>query len=220
MSNKQSSSIVKIGDNVEIDLLKQTIQIHKELTSIEDELVLSFSKILEKASVSYVVVAEYVAILFGRARRSDDVDFIVGNMSIEKFLEVCRIARNHEFYLIQGDIDDEESIKSIYEDYLNKGFGIRFLLKDIIVPNIEFKFANTRFELYSLKNCYKVIINGRGSTYISPIELQIAYKLALGSEKDVGDAIFLYMLLRPVIKEEVLEHWAQELNVDLKLLKQ
>lgn len=220
MKNKQPNFIVSIGDNIKIDTLKHSVQVHKEVTSIEDELALNFSKVLEKAKNDYVVVAGYVAILFGRARRSDDVDFIVEPMNIEKFLEVCSIARKHEFTLIQGNIDDESSIRSIYENYLNKGFGIRFLFKDIIVPNIEFKVANTRFDYYSLKNYYKVFISNIGSTHISPIELQIVYKLALGSEKDVGDAIFLYTLLRPVVKEEVLEYWAQEMHVELEILKQ
>jgi hypothetical protein len=220
MSSKQPSFTAKIGENIEIDLLKRIIKIHKETKSTEDELVLGFSDVLEKAKVSYVVVAGYVAILFGRARRSDDVDFIAEHVNIEKFLEVCRIAKEHEFILMQGNIDDEASIRSTYENYLNKGFGIRFMLKDTIVPNIEFKFSSTRFDDHSLKNSYKVFIDSLGPTHISPIELQIAYKLALGSEKDVGDAIFLYTLLRPIIKEEVLEYWARELHMNLKLLKQ
>ena len=38
--------------------------------------------------------------------------------------------------------------------------------------------------------------------YVSPIELQIAYKLKLEGDKDVEDAHFLYNALKSYIKEE------------------
>jgi hypothetical protein len=49
MSSKQPSFTAKIGENIEIDLLKRIIKIHKETKSTEDELVLGFSDVLEKS---------------------------------------------------------------------------------------------------------------------------------------------------------------------------
>jgi len=40
----------------------------------EDIVAFRFAKVLEESGVSYVVVAGYTAILFGRGRRSDDID--------------------------------------------------------------------------------------------------------------------------------------------------
>ena len=49
---------------------------------------------------------------------------------------------------------------------------------------------------------------------VSPIELQIVYKLYLGSEKNVGDAVFLYTLFRDYIDRRELEKWCTVLRVD------
>jgi hypothetical protein len=102
-----------------------------------------------------------------------DVDFIAEHVNIEKFLEVCRITKEHEFILMQGNIDEEASIRSTYENYLNKGFGVRFMLKDTIVPNIKFKFSGTRFNDHSLKNSYKVFIDSLGPTHISQLNFRL-----------------------------------------------
>jgi len=53
------------------------IRLSKKTLLPEDELPFRFAKILDEAGVKYVVVADYVAILFGRARRSEDIDFMV-----------------------------------------------------------------------------------------------------------------------------------------------
>lgn len=58
--------------------------------------------VLDEAGVRYVVVAGYVAILFGRARRSEDVDFIVERIDEGRFVGLCRRALEHGFSLMQG----------------------------------------------------------------------------------------------------------------------
>ena len=52
--------------------------------------------------------------------------------------------------------------------------------------------------------------------YVSPIELQIAYKLKLEGDKDVEDAHFLYKALKSYIKEEDLETWLRTFGVSMK----
>jgi len=52
-----------------------------------------------------------------------------------------------------------------------------------------------------------------------PPELQIVYKLYLGSDKDVGDAVFLYTLSKDDIDVNELERWCRELKVNCGVLE-
>jgi hypothetical protein len=49
---------------------------------------------------------------------------------------------------------------------------------------------------------------------VSPIELQIAYKLFLGSEKDLEDAQHLYQLFNQSLDMESLERFAEQMDVE------
>ena len=95
-------------------------------------------------------------------------------------------------------------MRRIYREYLGQGYSVRFMYRGTILPNIEFKLARTRYQIYSVENCYEVVLNNSFRLRIAPIELQIAYKLRLGSEKDMGDAVFLYSLFKQVIDGEEL----------------
>ena len=79
---------------------------------------------------------------------------------------------------------------------------------------MELKTATTDLERYALANHYTVELPGAGSIRISPLELQIAYKLWLGSDKDLGDALFLYRLFRDFLDEGELGRWCSALGVD------
>lgn len=54
---------------------------------------------------------------------------------------------------------------------------------------------------------------------IAPLELQIAYKLYLGSEKDLGDAVFLYTLFRKALNHQELHKWLSTLGVNIRMLE-
>ena len=49
-----------------------------------------------------------------------------------------------------------------------------------------------------------MVLNGK-TLYVSPIELQIPFKLFLGSDKDIEDAKHLYNLFRNSIDENLLK---------------
>lgn len=196
------------------------IRFAKAVLVPEDTIAFSFARVLEESRVGYVVVAGYVAILFGRGRRSDDIDFIVEDVGESGFVELCRRAREAGFALMQGDIWSENSVKTLYRRYLAEGYSVRFMYRDIVLPNIELKLARTGAHRYALTHAIEVVVNDRSTIRVSPIELQIAYKLQLGSEKDVGDAVFLYTLFRDYIDSGELEKWCTELRVDCKVLEE
>ena len=62
-----------------------------------------------------------------------------------------------------------------------------------------------------LKNGKQVLLNRR-VLKISPIELQIAYKLFLGSEKDIEDARHLYRLFKENLDQKLLMEFLLKLD--------
>lgn len=209
---------VRVSSDISVNMHGKIITFAKQSFVIEDRIALSFAKVLESFGISYSIVAGYVAILFGRSRRSDGIDFIVESMDENRFIGLCRRLGESGFSLIQGDVFSEGSVRSVYRFYLVQGYNVRFMYQNIVVPNVEFKFVSNRFHRYSIDNAYTVVINEMNRVRIAPLELQIAYKLRLGSEKDIGDAVFLYTLFKPVINHVELERWCEEFNVDMSIL--
>ena len=60
---------------------------------------------------------------------------------------------------------------------------------------------------------------GKSSIRISPIELQLAYKLYLGSDKDYEDAAHLYTIFRENINKEELKNFIKKLDIKTRVVK-
>lgn len=108
--------------------------------------------VVEESGVKYVVVAGYTAILFGRGRRSDDIDFIIEEIDEDVFVGICRRAWKAGFTLMQGDIGVEESVRRVYRSYLAEGYSVRFMYRDTVLPNVEINLARTEAHRYALDN--------------------------------------------------------------------
>ncbi len=212
-------TVFVISDNIAFDVDRGTIFLEKSSLSEDDRIAMLFAETLNELGVRYSVIAGYVAILFGRARRSDDIDFITYPLAEDEFLKFCLLLRDRGFKLMQGDIGSESSIRKVYEGYLERGFSIRFTYGDLILPNIWFKTARSPLQYYSIDNSLTVIVNKKHLIKIAPLELQIAYKLYLGSEKDLGDAVFLYTLFRQALNHHELRKWLSTLGVDISMLE-
>ena len=104
------------------------------------------------------------------------------------------------------------SIEEAYNGYLNEKLAVRFAEKGMIQPNFELKFPKTKYNEYSLKNKVEVILNGE-KLNTSEIELQIAFKLNLGSDKDFEDARHLYKVLKEHLDINLLKRQINELKV-------
>lgn len=70
---------------------------------------------------------------------------------------------------------------------LRDGLAVRIAEKERIIPNIEMKFKKDDFDRYAMTMA-KVVTFDDIRFFISPIELQIAYKLYPGSDRDIEDA--------------------------------
>jgi len=211
--------VLVISDNIAFDVDRGTIFLEKNSLSEDDRIAMLFAETLNELGVRYSVIAGYVAILFGRARRSDDIDFITYPLAEDEFLKFCLLLRDRGFKLVQGDIGSEGSIRKVYEGYLERGFSIRFTYGDLILPNIWFKTARSPLQYYGIDNSLTVIVNKKHLIKIAPLELQIAYKLYLGSEKDLGDAVFLYTLFRKALNHQELHKWLSTLGVNISMLE-
>ena len=211
--------VLVISDNIAFDVDRGTIFLEKNSLSEDDRIAMLFAETLNELGVRYSVIAGYVAILFGRARRSDDIDFITYPLAEDEFLKFCLLLRDRGFKLVQGDIGSEGSIRKVYEGYLERGFSIRFTYGDLILPNIWFKTARSPLQYYGIDNSLTVIVNKKHLIKIAPLELQIAYNLYLGSEKDLEDAVFLYTLFRKALNHQELHKWLSTLGVDTSMLE-
>ena len=93
-----------------------------------------------------------------------------------------------------------------------KQTSIRFSRKDQPIPNIEFMFPKAEdLDNWVLKNGKQVRLN-RYALKISPIELQIAYKLFLGSNKDIEDSRHLYQLFKDYLNGKLLSDFLLKLD--------
>lgn len=169
-----------------------------------DKFVIKFVKILEKYT-RYVIVSGYVSILFGRSRATEYIDIIVEKKDLSEFFSHLE---KKNYWLINASFNEaNENIK--YN-------AIRIAKKGKFIPNIELKIAKTDIEKIALSERIRVFLNS-SSIYISPIELQIAYKLFLSSEKDIEDARHLFNIFSDKIKIEELKKMVEELKVEKKL---
>jgi len=191
---------------------KKEIILNKKLNNL-DSFVLDFVSCLD----SYVIVSGYVSILLGRSRATEDVDLLVPKLGKDDFNNIWKKLHKNGFWCINTPI---------FEDAFEmlKEHAIRFAKKEP-VPNIEFKMIKTDFDRYSFENRIKVIIN-KDILFISPLEMQIAFKLflaangtdeELGADKDVEDARHLYRLFRDRINKDELLKIADKLNIRKKL---
>lgn len=177
---------------------KKTIKLEKELNNL-DLFVLDFVQILEKYT-DYAVVSGYVALLFGRARATEDVDVIVPKMDWKTFQKFFEELDNKGFWCLNSS-----DANSLYNDYLTQNTAIRIAYKNKAIPNIELKFARNNFDLKTIDERIEAKTK-RGSIFISRLEEEIAYKeKVLGSDKDKEDARFLRKVFKDILDEDKIE---------------
>lgn len=170
-----------------------------------DKFVLDFIHVLEQVT-PYVIVSGYVAILFGRSRGTENVDILIPRLERTAFngLHDALISGGYEFL-------NAEDSGGLYEMLMDK-MGIRVARKDQFIPNIELKFFKDEVDRSVFQDRLEVILPD-SRVFISPIEIQIAYKLRLGSPKDIEDAMFLFEIFRDYLNMTQLKDQMKAFNV-------
>ena len=192
---------------------KREIKLDRELNKL-DGFVLDFVNLLNK----YVIVSGYVSILLGRSRATEDVDLLIPEINEKEFHDLWKKIHENGFECL--------NTSKVVEGFdMLKEHAIRFAIIGKPIPNIEFKIIKTDIDKYSYEKKIKVVLS-HGEIFISPIELQIAYKLFLAtdgtdeellSDKDIEDARHLYKLFNEKINKEELLIFINKLNVKNKL---
>ncbi|KUG14638.1 hypothetical protein ASZ90_015724 [hydrocarbon metagenome] len=160
-----------------------------------------------QAHFPYVIVSGYVAILLGRTRSTEDIDILIPvceQPAFVAFHDAC-IQNDYEFLNAEG----AAGLFSI----LASGSGIRLCERGAFIPNIEIKFIKNESDEYSFTNRTRLAAGGR-TFFISPLEIQIAYKLWLGSQKDIEDAIFIHEIAREIIDEDLFRLFCSSFGVN------
>ena len=197
---------------MELEYSKRGITFQKQLNAL-DEFTIGFCRILDALKIRYVIVSGYVAILFGRNRASEDIDILTEKITFEKFGGLWKELMKH--YDCVNPCDMSEA----YHEYFMNDCALRFSRKGTIIPNAEVKFASNPLHAYALGNRMKVTLNDV-VLFISPLEMQIPYKITLGSDKDLEDARFLYKLFKDKLDKNNLKRWLSGLKVKDKDAKE
>ncbi|MBU2576286.1 MAG: hypothetical protein KKF50_01035 [Nanoarchaeota archaeon] len=189
---------------MEYNINKKEIKLDRKINEL-DNFVIEFCSLLDK----YVLVSGYVSILFGRSRSTEDVDLLIPEMNLEEFKKLWKKIHDSNFECLNTSIS-EEAFNMIKEH------NIRFSRKEKPIPNMEFKLIQNDIHKYSFENKIKVIL-GKHTLYISPLEMQIVYKLMLGkqgNEKDLEDAKHLYELFKEKLNNSELYKLLKELDAE------
>lgn len=182
-----------------------TLFIAGKVVTALDRFVASVTTIIEQYT-GYVIVSGYVAILFGRARGTEDIDLLIEPLDREKFSSFSRDLQANGFYFLNsGDIDELYAM-------LCGGVAVRIAEEGRVIPNIEVKFQKDDFDRFAMSSRMAVTFDGI-RFFLSPVELQIPYKLYLSSDKDIEDAVYLWVVFRERLDTRLLQSFMERLNV-------
>ena len=170
-----------------------------------DQFVLDFIRVLEPKT-PYVIVSGYVAILFGRSRGTEDIDILISRLAKDTFGELHTALSEGGYEFLNAEDAD-----GLYDMLLNR-MGIRIAKKGQFIPNIELKFLKVDIDRSILRDRVEVNLPG-ARVYISPIDIQIAYKMYLGSQKDIEDALYLWEIFKDDLNHEDVKKWMKTFGV-------
>lgn len=184
---------------------KQGIRIEDKVLTTYDEFALAFVEILESEGVRYVLLSGYVALLFGRSRQTEDIDLVIEDLDADQFRRLWnRLSERFECL-------NSNDAKTAFNKYLNNKTAIRFSWPGKYLPNMEVKFVHQPLEQEALDHRVEVRLNEQ-QLFISPIELQIAFKLFLGSDKDIEDAKHLHIIFNEHLDRDALRRYVTALR--------
>jgi hypothetical protein len=170
-----------------IELQGETLVVDREPNRL-DALAIECSRLLDRHDVQHVFVAGYVSILAGRARATEDIDVLVERIDEATAEALVETLQEEGFW------GPAMSFSSLYEIFSN-GDSIWVAPDEQVTPHLEVKFVRDEFDRASLETAITARIGGERLP-IGPLKLRIAYKLYLGAQKDIEDAVHLYTSFR------------------------
>lgn len=194
-----------------MELRRDRLVVDRELSAL-DEAVVAFTGVLDDHGVDYVIVSGYVAILTGRARSTEDVDVVLEPLDREAADALVDGLQDAGYWGMAMPIDEMAAL-------LADGERFRVAEEDDLFPNFELWYASTSVEGEALSAAITAAL-GDHEVAVSPIELQIAYKLRLAEDvgttagKDFEDALHLWLTFRDQLDGDALESYVTDLGVE------
>jgi hypothetical protein len=194
-----------------MELRDDTLTISRELSDLDEDVV-EFTRVLAACDVDYVVVSGYVAILTGRSRATEDVDVVIETLSEADGERLVSTLKDRNYWGMAMPLDELYSM-------LSDSDRIRIAKEGEMYPNFEVWFVSNEVEREALSNALTAKLDGN-QIRISPLELQLAYKLRLAQRagsrngKDFEDALHLYITFEGQFNREALERYVEELGVE------
>lgn len=190
-----------------IELRDGTLVVDREPNNLDD-LARRFSALLDELEIDHVFVSGYVAILAGRSRATEDIDVLLER------LDESTVSRLVDRLVEDGLWGPAMPLASMGE-MLDEGANIWIAREGEMVPHLEAKFVEDEFDRASLQSRITACLSRVGVELpIGPLELQIPYKLYLGTQTDFEDAVHLYTLLEESLSTPRLETWVEKLDVE------
>jgi len=171
-----------------------------------DKFVLDCVRVVSRFT-NYVLVSGYVSILVGRSRVTEDVDMLIGPLGLAAFKKFHKAAIKAGFEFI-----NPEDATGLHE-MLAEGTSIRMARAGKIIPNLEIKYVHDERAKAAMADKERFSLNGK-DLYLSPFELQIPYKIHLGSDKDIEDARYLWELLGDKLDAKKLRRYMKLMHVE------
>ncbi len=197
--------------SVEFEYDGTVLKFDKELSEL-DKIVIDFVELIKKSGIKYVIISGYVAIILGRSRTTEDIDIFIDKVDSKTFRKFFDLATSKGYWAI-----DSESLEDAF-DRLQSSLSIRMAKKDTVIPNFEIKFPKKETDYISLNKPLKVVVNGK-QLLMSPLEIQIPFKVWLGSEKDIEDAMHIYELFGKEVDKAIMASIAKELKIEKEMVK-
>lgn len=194
-----------------MELNKDRLQVSRELSELDEEVV-EFVGVLEDCNIDYVIVSGYVAILTGRSRATEDIDIVLEPLDQQTTEDLVETLTERGYWGMAMPLDEMYSM-------LSSGDRIRVAEEGEMIPNFEVWFAKNEVEREALNEAISAELDG-AQLNISPLELQIAYKLRLAqhagstSGKDFEDALHLYETFEESLNTKQLEEYVTDLGVE------
>jgi hypothetical protein len=171
-----------------------------------DRLMLEVGGILDDVGIEYSVVSGYVAVLFGRARATEDIDVITERFDEGTADELAERLQEAGYW---GSAMPLEDVHATLADDI----PVRVAEDEHRVPNVELKFASDEYDHISLEDAITVRLDGE-TLRVGSLEFQIAYKLDMGARRDYEDALYLHEVVGPSLNRTALERYVKKLGVE------
>ena len=188
-----------------MEFTDEEVIIDKPPTNL-DKLILEVGGILDDVGIEYSVVRGYVAVMFGRARATEDIDVITERFDRGTADELAERLQEAGYW---GSAMPLEDVHETLVDDL----PVRIAEDGHRVPNVELKFASDEHDRISLDDAISVRLGGE-TLRVGSLEFQIAYKLDMGARKDYEDALYLHEVAGPSLNRTALEQYVTKLGVE------